>query len=59
MGKPTGFKEFTRELPSKLAVKERKKNYKEFVTLLPRQNGTYAYICSVDVWFDGLPIKCA
>ena len=26
MGKPTGFKEFTRELPSKLPVEERKKN---------------------------------
>jgi hypothetical protein len=27
MGKPTGFKEFTRELPSKLPVVERKTNY--------------------------------
>ena len=31
MGKPTGFKEFTRELPSKLPVEDRKKNYKEFL----------------------------
>jgi glutamate synthase (NADPH/NADH) small chain len=37
MGKPTGFKEFTRELPSKLPVKDRKTNYKEFVSLLPEQ----------------------
>lgn len=37
MGKPTGFKEFTRELPSKLSATERKKNYKEFVDLLPDQ----------------------
>ena len=31
MGKPTGFMEFTRELPSKRPVAERKKDYKEFV----------------------------
>jgi glutamate synthase (NADPH/NADH) small chain len=31
MGKPTGFKEFTRELPHKRPVGERLKNYREFV----------------------------
>lgn len=31
MGKPTGFLEFTRTLPSKRSVEERKKDYKEFV----------------------------
>ncbi len=31
MGKPTGFKEFTRELPSKQPVQERLQHYKEFV----------------------------
>ena len=31
MGKPTGFLEFTRELPNKRAVQERKNDYKEFV----------------------------
>lgn len=31
MGKPTGFMEFTRELPGKKAVAERLKNYNEFV----------------------------
>jgi glutamate synthase (NADPH) small chain len=31
MGKPTGFKEFTRELPGKKPVEERRSNYKEFV----------------------------
>jgi glutamate synthase (NADPH) small chain len=31
MGKPTGFLEFTRELPGKRPVAERKKDYKEFV----------------------------
>ncbi|WP_336515648.1 glutamate synthase subunit beta [Pollutibacter soli] len=31
MGKPTGFMEFTRELPGKKAVADRLKNYNEFV----------------------------
>jgi len=31
MGKPTGFKEFTRELPSKEPVQQRLKSYHEFV----------------------------
>ena len=31
MGKPTGFLEFTRELPSKRPVGERRNDYKEFV----------------------------
>ncbi|MEO5947115.1 MAG: glutamate synthase subunit beta [Chitinophagaceae bacterium] len=31
MGKPTGFKEFTRELPDKQSVQERLQHYKEFV----------------------------
>src|SRR5579872_4629773 len=31
MGKPTGFLEFSRELPSKRPVHERKNDYKEFV----------------------------
>lgn len=33
MGKPTGFLEFTRELPSKRPVEERVKDYNEFVHL--------------------------
>ncbi len=32
MGKPTGFLEFTRELPGKRPVEERKQDYKEFVS---------------------------
>jgi glutamate synthase (NADPH) small chain len=32
MGKPTGFMEFDRELPSKRPVHERKNDYKEFVS---------------------------
>ncbi len=31
MGKPTGFKEFTRELPDKQSVEERLQHYNEFV----------------------------
>jgi len=31
MGKPTGFKEYTRELPSKRSVSDRLHDYKEFV----------------------------
>jgi|ERR1022692_2188864 glutamate synthase (NADPH/NADH) small chain len=31
MGKPTGFLEFTRELPGKRSVQERKHDYKEYV----------------------------
>ena len=60
MGKPTGFKEFTRELPSKLAVKERKKNYKEFVTLLPEQKlneqSARCMNCGVPFCHSGCPL---
>jgi glutamate synthase (NADPH) small chain len=31
MGKPTGFIEFTRELPGKMPVEERRRHYKEFI----------------------------
>ncbi|HXB43627.1 MAG TPA: glutamate synthase subunit beta [Puia sp.] len=31
MGKPTGFLEFTRELPAKRSVQERRNDYKEFI----------------------------
>ena len=33
MGKPTGFLEYNRELPTKRPVQERRKDYKEFVNL--------------------------
>jgi len=60
MGKPTGFKEFTRELPSKLAVKERKKNYKEFITLLPEQKlneqSARCMNCGVPFCHSGCPL---
>ena len=60
MGKPTGFKEFTRELPSKLPVKERKKNYKEFVSLLPEQKlneqSARCMNCGVPFCHSGCPL---
>lgn len=37
MGKPTGFLEFTRELPLKRPVNERKKDFKEFVLHYPAE----------------------
>jgi glutamate synthase (NADPH) small chain len=40
MGKPTGFIEFTRELPGKKPVAERLKNYSEFIDRFSEQNLT-------------------
>ena len=60
MGKPTGFKEFTRELPSKLAIKERKKNYNEFVSLMPEQKlneqSARCMNCGVPFCHSGCPL---
>ena len=60
MGKPTGFKEFTRELPSKLSAAERKKNYKEFVELLPDQKlneqSARCMNCGVPFCHNGCPL---
>ena len=60
MGKPTGFKEFTRELPSKLPVKDRKTNYKEFVSLLPEQKlneqSASCMNCGVPFCHSGCPL---
>ena len=60
MGKPTGFKEFTRELPSKLSATERKKNYKEFVDLLPEQKlneqSARCMNCGVPFCHNGCPL---
>jgi glutamate synthase (NADPH/NADH) small chain len=60
MGKPTGFKEFTRELPSKLPASERKKNYKEFVELLPDQKlneqSARCMNCGVPFCHNGCPL---
>jgi len=60
MGKPTGFKEFTRELPSKTPVEERKKNYNEFVSLLPEQKlneqSARCMNCGVPFCHSGCPL---
>jgi glutamate synthase (NADPH/NADH) small chain len=60
MGKPTGFKEYTRELPSKLPVEDRKKNYKEFVSLLPEQKlneqSARCMNCGVPFCHSGCPL---
>jgi|LakMenEpi03Aug12_release.lakeMendotaPanAssembly.Ray.scaffolds.fasta_scaffold273622_1 glutamate synthase (NADPH/NADH) small chain len=60
MGKPTGFKEYTRELPSKLPVAQRKKNYKEFVALLPEQKlneqAARCMNCGVPFCHSGCPL---
>ncbi len=60
MGKPTGFKEYTRELPSKLPVEDRKKNYKEFVSLLPEEKlneqSARCMNCGVPFCHSGCPL---
>lgn len=60
MGKPTGFKEFSRELPSKLSATERKKNYKEFLDLLPEQKlneqSARCMNCGVPFCHNGCPL---
>ena len=60
MGKPTGFKEFSRELPSKLSATERNKNYKEFVDLLPDQKlneqSARCMNCGVPFCHNGCPL---
>jgi glutamate synthase (NADPH/NADH) small chain len=46
MGKPTGFLEYNRELPSKRPVNERRKDYNEFVNLYePEQLNKQAARC--------------
>jgi glutamate synthase (NADPH) small chain len=46
MGKPTGFLEYKRELPSKRSVQERRKDYKEFVNMYePEQLNKQAARC--------------
>jgi glutamate synthase (NADPH/NADH) small chain len=60
MGKPTGFKEFTRELPTKVSVTDRKKNYNEFINLLPEQKlneqSARCMNCGVPFCHNGCPL---
>ena len=60
MGKPTGFIEFTRELPSKRPVVERLHDYKEFVEQLPEQKlneqSASCMNCGVQFCHSGCPL---
>ena len=60
MGKPTGFLEFTRELPAKRSVEERVNDYKEFVNRytdekLNEQSGR-CMDCGVPFCHNGCPL---
>jgi len=60
MGKPTGFKEFTRELPKKLPVPERVKQFKEFYLPFPeeklRNQAARCMDCGVPTCHAGCPL---
>ncbi|MET0243530.1 MAG: glutamate synthase subunit beta [Flavitalea sp.] len=60
MGKPTGFLEFTRELPSKRAPQERLNDYKEFVERFsePKLNQQSARCmnCGIPFCHSGCPL---
>ncbi len=60
MGKPTGFLEFTRELPSKRSVEERINDYNEFVNRFPdeklNQQSGRCMNCGVPFCHSGCPL---
>ncbi|HMP75378.1 MAG TPA: glutamate synthase subunit beta [Kiritimatiellia bacterium] len=60
MGKPTGFKEFTRELPHKVAVAERLKYYREFYEPFPeervKKQAARCMDCGVPFCHTGCPL---
>lgn len=60
MGKPTGFLEFSRELPQKRAVKERLNDYREFVERYPaqklNQQAARCMDCGVPFCHHGCPL---
>jgi glutamate synthase (NADPH/NADH) small chain len=60
MGKPTGFKEFGRELPSKISPQERVKNYKEFESLYTdeklNEQSARCMNCGVPFCHSGCPL---
>jgi glutamate synthase (NADPH/NADH) small chain len=60
MGKPTGFLEFTRELPGKKPVEERLKNYNEFVERYSdeklNQQSARCMNCGVPFCHSGCPL---
>ncbi len=60
MGKPTGFKEFTRTLPNKLPVADRVQHYQEFVERMPDQQlneqSARCMNCGVPFCHNGCPL---
>lgn len=60
MGKPTGFKEFTRELPGKKPVKERLRHYNEFIDRFSDQKlneqAARCMNCGVPFCHSGCPL---
>ncbi len=60
MGKPTGFFEFTRELPGKRPVSERKNDYNEFVQLYApeklNQQAARCMNCGIPFCHHGCPL---
>lgn len=60
MGKPSGFLEFTRELPGKLPVQDRVKNYNEFVERFNdeklNQQSARCMNCGVPFCHSGCPL---
>ncbi|BAV04627.1 glutamate synthase (NADH) small subunit [Filimonas lacunae] len=60
MGKPTGFLEFTRELPGKKAPQERVKNYNEFIERFSpdklNQQSARCMNCGVPFCHSGCPL---
>ncbi|RCH56146.1 glutamate synthase [Mucilaginibacter hurinus] len=60
MGKPTGFQEFNRELPAKVPVAERVKNYNEFVGLYSdeklNQQSARCMNCGIPFCHSGCPL---
>lgn len=60
MGKPTGFLEFTRELPAKRPVEQRLQDYREFVQLYPepklQQQAARCMNCGVPFCHSGCPL---
>eukprot|EP01137_Pigoraptor_chileana_P006185 Opistho-2@50245 len=60
MGKPTGFIEFTRELPGKRPSKERVNDYREFVEKFPEeklnQQSARCMNCGVPFCHNGCPL---
>src|SRR6478735_9152579 len=60
MGKPTGFLEFTRELPAKRKVQERVKDFNEFVELYNEeklnQQAARCMNCGIPFCHSGCPL---